>query len=223
LIPAVILILGNNYLIAGSPFSIGYGSNPAFPDINASNAFGFNPPDPEAVRNLLWGEYRGLFFWSPVLLMALPGLAVLFREDRRTAWMITLVFAFIMLQVGSFYGWFGGNAVGTRYLAPALPFVGLAAAHGIKRFPTAGVLLTAASVALMTVVSAIAIDPPQDVSTPLRAFYLVRWRTDRLAENLGSVLGLSHAASLVMLVIIVIGCSAGAWLMSRERPTPPAA
>ena len=223
LIPAAMLILGNNYLIAGSPFSIGYGSNPAFPEIDAGNAFGFNLPDPEALRNLVWGEYRGLFFWSPALLMALPGLAVLFHEDRRTAWMITIVFAFVMLQVGSFYSWFGGNAIGPRYLAPALPFVGLAAAHGIKRFPTVGALLTAASVALMIVVSAIAIDPPQDVSAPLQAFYLARWRTDRLAENLGSILGLSHAASLVTLVVIVIAGSAGVWLMSRERAAPPVA
>ena len=223
LIPAAILILGNNYLIAGSPFSIGYGSNPAFPEINASNSFGFNLPDPKALSHLVWSEYRGLFFWSPALLMAVPGLAVLLREDRRTAWMITIVFAFMMLQVSSFFGWFGGNAVGPRYLAPALPFVGLAAAHGIKRFPTVGALLTAASVAIMTMVSAIAIDPPQDVLTPLQSFYLVRWLTDRFADNLGTVLGLSLFASLVALAVVVIAGAAGVWLTSRERSKAPAA
>ena len=223
LIPAALLILGNNYLITGSPFSIGYGSNPAFPEINASNAFGFNLPDPEALGQLVWGEYRGLFFWSPALLMALPGLAVLFREDWRTASMITSVFVFMMLQVGSFYSWFGGNAVGPRYLAPALPFVGLAAAHGIKRFPAVGALLTAASVAIMTMVSAIAIDPPQDVLTPLQSFYLVRWQTDRFAENLGTVLGLSPFASLVTLAVVVIAGGAGVWLTSREESKAPAA
>jgi hypothetical protein len=224
LIPAALLILGNNYLITGSPFSVGYGSNPAFPEINASNSFGFYLPDPEALGHLVWGEYRGLFFWSPALLMAVPGLAVLFREDWRTASMITIVFAFMMLQVGSFYSWFGGNAVGPRYLAPALPFVGLAAAHGIKRFPTAGALLTAASVAIMTMVSAIAIDPPQDVLTPMQSFYLVRWRTDRFAENLGTVLGLSPLSSLVTLAVIVIAGAAGVWwLTSPERSKAPAA
>ena len=223
LIPAALLILGNNYLINGSPFSVGYGSNPAFPEINASNAFGFNLPDPEALVHLVWGEYRGLFFWSPALLMAVPGLAVLFREDWRTASMITIVFALMLLQVGSFYSWFGGNAVGPRYLAPALPFVGLAAAHGIRRFPTVGALFTGASVAIMTMVSAIAIDPPQDVLTPLQSFYLVRWRTDRFAENLGTVLGLSPVASLVTLTVIVIAGAAGVWLTSRERSKAAAA
>lgn len=217
LIPAVILILGNNYLIAGSPFAIGYGSNPAFPEISASNAFGFNLPDPEALRHLVWGEYRGLLFWSPVLVMALPGIVMLFRDDRPTAWMIAIVFTFIMLQVGSFYSWFGGNAVGPRYLAPALPFVGLAAAHGIKRFPIPGAIITAASVALMGMVTAIAIDPPQDVLTPMQSFFLVRWRTDRFAGNLGTLLGLSHAASLAVLVAVVAAAAAGVWLLTRPR------
>ena len=220
LIPAALLILGNNYLIAGSPFSIGYGSNPAFPEINASNSFGFNPPDPEALRHLVWGEYRGLFFWCPVLLMAIPGVVVLFKEDRRTAWMTVSVFALMMLQVGSFYSWFGGNAVGPRYLSPALPFVGLAAAYGIKRFPIPGAMLTAASVAMTGMVSAIAIDPPQEVLTPLQSFYLVRLRTDRFADNLGTVLGLSHAGSLLLLVVFVAATGAGVWLMTRDQSAP---
>ena len=220
MIPAALLILSNNYLISGSPFSLGYGSNPAFPEINAGNAFGFNPPDPEALRHLVWGEYRGLFFWSPALLMAIPGVVVLFREDRRTAWLTALVFALMMLQVGSFYSWFGGNAVGPRYLSPALPFVGLAAAYGIKRFPVAGAVLTMGSVVITGMVTAIAIDPPQDVLTPLQSFYLVRLRTDRFADNLGTLLGLSHAGSLLLLVVFVAATGAGVWLMTRDQSAP---
>ena len=217
LIPAAILILANNYLITGSPFALGYGSNPAFPEITAGNSFGFNPPDPEALRHLMWGEYRGLLFWSPVLVMALPGIAVLFREDRATAWMVAVVYVFQMLQVGSFYSWFGGNALGPRYLAPAIPFVGLAAAYGIKRFPIAGVILTIASAVFMGLVTAIAIDPPQDVPTPLQSFYLVRWRQDRFVPNLGTLLGLSQPASLILLTIVVISAAAGVWWMTRQR------
>jgi hypothetical protein len=217
LMPAAILILVNNYLIGGSPFAIGYGSNPAFPEITAGNTFGFTLPDPDALSHLMWGEYRGLFFWSPVLLMALPGILVLFREDRPTAWMIAVVCALQMLQVGSFYGWFGGNAVGPRYLAPASPFLGLAAAYGIKRFPIPGAILAVASAALMGLVAAIAIDPPQDVLTPLQSFYLVRWRDDRFAQNLGTLIGLSQPTSLILLAILVLGAGAGVWWMTRQQ------
>ena len=45
------------------------------------------------------------------------------------------------------------------------------------------------SIVLMAMVSAVAIDPPEDVLTPLQSFYLVRVRDDRFAENLGTLLG----------------------------------
>jgi hypothetical protein len=215
-VPAALVILGNNFLITGSPFSIGYGSNPAFPEITSGNAFGFDLPDPEALRHLLWGEYRSLSYWSPALLMAVPGMVTLFREDRRSAWMVLIVFAFIMLQVGSFYSWFGGYSVGPRYLAPAIPFIGFAAAYGIKRFPIPGAMLTAASAILMGLVTSIAIDPPQEVLTPMQSFYLVRLRDDRFAANLGTLLGLTPEASLFVLAVFVIVSAAGVWLLTRE-------
>ena len=58
-VPAALLILGNNYLITGSPFSIGYGSNPAFPEINASNSFGFNLPNPGALADWCGANIAG--------------------------------------------------------------------------------------------------------------------------------------------------------------------
>jgi hypothetical protein len=219
LVPAATLVLTNNYLIGGSPFSIGYGSNPAFPEITSSNAFGFNMPDPEALRHLLWGEYRSLLFWSPVFVMAIPGIVILWREDRRSAVMVAAVFVLVLLQVGSFYSWFGGYAVGPRYLAPAIPFAGLAAAYGIKRFPIPGAALTVVSSIFMGLVTAIAIDPPQDVLTPFRSFYLVRFRDDRFAPNLGTLLGFSVEASLAALLAFVIAAAAGVWLLARERRT----
>jgi hypothetical protein len=216
LMPGAILILAKNYLISGSPFQVSYGSNPAFPEITSGTSFGFDLPDLEAVAGLLWGEYRGLFFWCPVLLMAIPGLVILFKKHPPVAWMIAVVFVFIMIQVSSFYSWFGGNAVGPRYLAPALPFLSLAAAYGIKRFPIPGAALALLSVVLMAMVSAVAIDPPQDVLTPLQSFYLVRVRDDRFAANLGTLLGASVTTSLVMLGAIVVG--AATWIVvQRDR------
>lgn len=217
LIPAVLLILANNYLISGSPFSIGYGSNPAFPEVSSSNAFGFTLPDAAALGHLLWGEYRGLLYWSPAVLMAIPGIAILFREDWRSAMMVMVAFVLVMLQVGSFYSWFGGNAVGPRYLAPAMPFIGLAAAYGIKRYPIPGAMLTAASIALTGFVAAIAIDPPQEVPTPMQDFYLVRMRQDRFVDNLGTLVGLSTPASLIALGAFVLLAAAAVWLLMRER------
>jgi hypothetical protein len=214
--PVVVLLLANNYAVGGSPFRVGYGSNPAFPQITAGNAFGFHLPNLEAAKRLLWGEYRGLLFWSPVLLMALPGIFMLWRRHLAMAAVVVSVVAMLLLQVSSFSGWTGGNAVGPRYLAPALPFIGLAAAHGIKRWPLIGSALAVASIALMLFVTAIALDPPEDVMTPLHSFYLIRWRDNRLAENLGTLLGLSQMASLVVPLGVSLA-AATAIVMRRER------
>jgi hypothetical protein len=188
-LPAAVLILVNNYATSGSPFKVSYGANPLFPEVTATNAFGFNLPHLSAMRGVLWGEYRGLFFWSPVLLMGVPGVFQLFRKERALAIMITSAFLLILVQVGAFYTWFGGNAVGPRYLAPALPFLGLAAAYGIDRFPEMGLVLTVISIGLMGMLTAIAIDPPGDVFTPLQSFYLARIDQHRFADNLGALLG----------------------------------
>ena len=212
-LPAAALILINNYAISGSPFKLSYGSNPLFPELTAVNTYGFNTPDPSAVRAVLWGEYRGLLFWCPVLLMAIPGMVAVFRANRRLAAMIALAVAVVLLQVASFYTWFGGNAIGPRYLAPALPFIGLAAAYGIKRFPEMGLILTIASLALMGMVTAIAIDPPGDVLEPLQAFYLVRIEQNRFAQNLGTVIGLPLAVSLIVPLVFP---ALAAWRVLKE-------
>ncbi len=72
-------------------------------------------------------------------------------------------------------------------------------------FRSLGVALALLSVVLMAMVSAVAIDPPQDVLTPLRSFYLVRVRDDRFAENLGTLLGANLTMSLLALAAIVAG------------------
>ncbi len=196
--PAAVLILLNNYAKTGSPLALAYGAHASFPEISAAHAFGFALPDVPAMTALLWGEYRGLFFWCPALLMALPGLIELFQKERAVAVMVTLTVLLILLQVGSFFTPFGGNAIGPRYLAPALPFIGLAAAYGIKRWPKIGLILVMVSIAIMGTVTAIAIDPPGDVMNPFQAFYLVRIREARFAENLGTLIGLPVWLSLLI-------------------------
>jgi hypothetical protein len=199
LVPGLCLIPLKNYLVTGSPLVLAYGFNPGFANVTARNAFGFGLPDLESARALLWGEYRGLLFWSPALLMAVPGFVALWQADRALAMAVVAGSTLVLIQTASFSGWFGGNAVSARYLSPAVPLIGLAAAHGIARFPRIGTLVTIASVFLMTMVTAIAIDPPQDVRAPLTDFYLARIHQDRLAPNLGTLFGLSPLGGLMLL------------------------
>ena len=209
--PAAALILVNNYAISGSPFKLSYGANPLFPELAATTNYGFNMPEAGAIRGLLWGEYRGLFFWSPVLLMSVPGFLYMFRKDRGVAIMAMIGCLLILLQAAAFYTWFGGNAIGPRYLAPVLPLIGLAAAYGIQRWPEPGLVLGLISIALMLGVTAIAIDPPGDVLTPLQSYYLVRFHDNRFADNLGTLLGAPLWLSLIVPLVLPI-IAAWKWL-----------
>lgn len=212
-IPAALLIFINNYATTGSPLSVSYGANPNFPEISSGNAMGFQLPDLTVMLGLVWGEYRGLFFWCPALLLSIAGVVELARKDRAVGVMIAAVTVLILVQVGSFYSAFGGNAVGPRYLSPALPFIGLAAAYGIKRWPEPGLVLAVISVVLTLGVTAIAIDPPGDVMQPLQEFYLVRLEQGRFADNLGTLLGLPLWPSLAAPLILPV---AAAWVWLKE-------
>ena len=213
-LPALALILLNNFAISGSPFKLSYGVNPNFPGLSASTGFGFSLPDPRAMFAVLWGEYRGLWFWNPALLMAILGFVEMFRKDRAIAIMTLSGCLLVVLQVGAFFMWSGGNAFGPRYLAPALPLFGLAGAYGIKRWPELGLMLTLASIVVMLIVTAIAIDPPGDVLTPLQSFYVARIEQDRWAPNLGTLIGLPLSLSLIVPLIVPAIAS---WRLLRER------
>jgi hypothetical protein len=119
----------------------------------------------------------------------------------------------ILLQAAAFYTWFGGNAIGPRYLSPILPFVGLAAAYCMQRWPEPGLVLGLISIVLMLGVTAIAIDPPGDVQTPLQSYYLVRFRDNRFAENLGTLLGAPLWLSLIVPLVLPI---VAAWQWLKE-------
>jgi hypothetical protein len=212
-IPAAVLILANNYLTTGSPFSISYGANPNFPEINTGNAMGFNAPNIDTMTWLVVGEYRGLFYWCPAMILSLAGLVELLRRERAIAAMVIATTLMTLLQVAAFYSASGGNSVAPRYLAPALPLLGLAAAYGAKRWPEPAFVLTAISMVMTLLITAIAIDPPADVLTPMQSFYLVRLRESRFAENLGTVIGLPIVLSLVMPLVFPI---VGAWRWLRE-------
>jgi hypothetical protein len=94
-----------------------------------------------------------------------------------------------------------------------LPLLGLAAAYGINRLPALGVVLMLASVGTMALVTAIAIDPPADVLTPLQSLYLVRINQRRWADNLGTLIGLPLGLSLIVPALVA---PVAAWSLLKE-------
>jgi hypothetical protein len=88
---------------------------------------GIGMPDGQALKNIVFGEYRGLLHTTPWLAAAIPGGIALARRHRREAIVcVWSVLAFLWLNA-SIPPWHGGWAAGPRYLVPMLPFLSILA------------------------------------------------------------------------------------------------
>jgi hypothetical protein len=127
--------------------------------------------------------FRGLFFTSPVLALALPGFGLLRRADPRAAWVCPGVSLGFLLLVASFHAWHGGFAPGPRYLIPALPILFLPAALAMLRAPRVAALLAAPSAVAMLAIASVAVEIPNSYSNPLFEFVLPQLARGRVAVN----------------------------------------
>jgi hypothetical protein len=156
LIPTLIL-LTYNQLAFGSPWDMGYfhHDTKAFADVhNADNPLGLVFPDRfwQKLLALLWGRYRGLAFYAPILLLAVPGWAVLIGRKCWDLAAVTFSVVGAVLLVNLFYPeWTGGWSTGPRLLVPLLPFAMLPVAAFL-----AGESSTAKGAAVLAVVLALA-------------------------------------------------------------------
>jgi len=83
---------------------------------------------------------RGVIWYAPAVLLALPGLALTGREHRREMWLFIgqIVPAFVLFS--SYIVWWGGLAWGPRLLVPLMPSMTLLAVPALDRFLKPGAL-----------------------------------------------------------------------------------
>jgi hypothetical protein len=111
---------------------------------NPSRVYGRRPElalatVPEGLPGLFFDQEFGLLVYAPVLALALPGFAFLFRQDRRLALAAGLSVAAVTLTAASWPMWRGGFNPPGRFLVPVAPL--LLATAGLvwsKRGFTAG-------------------------------------------------------------------------------------
>lgn len=93
---------------------------------------GISAPKLTSLRNILWGEYRGLLFATPWLALALPGACVLMPQRRAEVLVCTWAISALLWLNASIIPWHGGWAPGPRYLVPMLPFAALLAGGALQ-------------------------------------------------------------------------------------------
>jgi hypothetical protein len=201
------------------------------------------------VAQLLFDDYRGLFYSCPWLLLAFPGaLRMLSMRRLRPEAVVCVAIASSFLWLNaSLVDWHGGWMMGPRYLVTAIPFLALlAAATALPSLPRvaaiAGGSLAAAAVAysafMMLVATAVRPEVPRAHARPYQEYLLPAFLEGRLALNthpvdrvdeppdgvkrafnLGELAGLTGLPSLLPLGVLALG--AGAWLSASVRRRRP--
>lgn len=210
------LLAGYDLAIYGSPLPMGYAYSELWQEEVQTGFMTLTAPSLERLWGITFSPYRGLFFLSPALLAAFPGFALWWRrrEQRPEWWASGLVIAVLVLFNASSVVWWGGFAVGPRYIAPAVPFLMPAAAvwlaRGGWRRPAFAALgaLSIFGVWAQTITS-LKFYPPEMYRFPLVEYALPMLWQGQIAANLGMALGLGGVWSLLPLVVVLAVLTAG--------------
>ena len=120
------LQLINNQLSFGGLFSIGY-DNLQYQQYSAGMSQGIAGvgwPNLNALYYMTVHPTMGVFWQSPVLLLAFVGAGFMFarRRYREEAILAICIICSYFLVLSGYYMWWGGYSVGPRHIIPALPY-----------------------------------------------------------------------------------------------------
>ena len=124
------ILLAYNALRSGDPTQTGY-------DLTL-----FSPNVLLGLYKLLFSPLRGLFIYSPILLLSLPGWWLLRKTHAPEAWLCA---GLTGITIGLFSAWSSGEGLswGSRFLVPIIPFLTICLAPIVERL-SIGELVTSA-------------------------------------------------------------------------------
>jgi hypothetical protein len=120
LIPPALMLMGYNWVRAGNPFQTGY-------DLTI-----FSPNLLLGLYKLLLSPLRGMFVYTPLLVLSIPGFVWLWQRHRLEA---ALALGVTGITIVLFSIWSSGEGLswGSRFLVPIVPFFCLALAPVLAR------------------------------------------------------------------------------------------
>jgi Gpi18-like mannosyltransferase len=225
--PPLMMLLAYDYAVYGNPLTLGYASG-ASVSYSSQAQQGFAgivwPPKWDAIDGMSFDPYRGLFFLSPFLLLAFPGLRF-WRERGDRQWplflAIPVVFFFLMTM---FVSWWGGLTVGPRYLIPMIPFLAVPCIFALDRVSTlAGrdvvrnlvyvlIGISIANTWIQTIAGTSILFPPENNHDPLFTASLPALARGEIYLNHGMDLGLTGPGSLIPLFLLLVLWSAAVFV-----------
>ncbi len=225
---AALVIVGwaaYNMVVFGGPLKLGYNQSELWQAQHHTGFMSLTLPQGEALWGITFGVFRGLFFLSPWLLLCIPGFWLWWRtkEYRPEFWVtLTSVLAFFLFNASSIM-WWGGFAVGPRYLLPALPFmvlpIGFACRAWGGRWWFAALLVFLFGWSLIITWGLTLAEqafPPDTIRNPLMEYAWPNWRAGNIARNVGTVIGFLRCLSLAPLAVAAASIVVGWWMLNRR-------
>ncbi len=207
-----------NTTIFGGPLELGYSRSELWTDQHHTGFMSLTLPTLDAAWGITFSPFRGLFLLSPWLLLAVPGFVLWWREGRARAewWLSLALVALIFLFNASSSMWWGGFAVGPRYLLPMLPFFVLPIVLVFVRWGatlwlrlTAAFAFTWSILAVWSMTLAEQAFPSDALRNPWLEHVLPNWATGNIARSVGTVVGLEGWFALLPLLAgcVLIGAA----------------
>lgn len=209
--PLILVMAAYNYAIFRTPLPLGYLYDPNYTEWHHTGLVTVTYPKLDVLWNITFSPYRGVFFLSPFLLLAVPGFIYFWRvKKHRPEFFVSLinVVSFLMFNASSVV-WWGGFAVGPRYLIPMLPYLTFSISFFLAKVGrivwaqvlTYGLVIVSGLVVWTETVSGQSF--PDFTPNPLFDYSLPRFLSGDIARNVGMVFGLSRWNSLVPVVIFL--------------------
>lgn len=228
-VPALAIVLAYNYAAFRNPLSTGYSCyETIYKNQECQGIGGFTwPPKASAVSGMSLSRYRGLFFLSPFLLLAFPGY-VLWLLKKRTEWPTLLtalgVPVVFFFAISCYWGWFGGQVAGPRYITPLVPFLALPIIFVLDRlndrFGRTALYALGAMSLLNVWVETIGgrAFGWTSIHDPLFTYNFPQLFQGQVPLNLGIFMGLGGWRSLLPLLLLLAGWTGAMMLGTASQP-----
>jgi hypothetical protein len=225
----VLALFAYNKATFGSPLDTGYSHDFCWSAAQGVGYAGFTRPQSGPLFDLTFGPYRGLFYTSPFLLLALVGGLIMVRRGLKLESLLCIGTAVIfILVISAYWGWNGGQVDGPRYLVPIVPFLAFpvvfyldALARNVLAVTVFLVILVWSLFATWASFLGGELFPHSWMRYPLENYSLPALGRNEIAPNFGMFFGLTGWHSLIPLVVAVVVISfSGLPLVPRRAHNP---
>jgi len=221
-----IALMVYNAAVFGGPFTLGYSDSTLWQAQHHTGFMSLTFPYWDAFQGITFSQFRGLFFYAPISLLAIPGFVLWWRSDRvhrAEFWVALSSVATLLLFNSSSIMWWGGYSIGPRYLLPMLPFMFLPIVFVFLKWADQGwfrflsfILFGWSFVATWGLTLAEQAFPPDYIFNPLLAYAWPNWAAGNIARNIGTVMDIPGVWSLVPLFIILSLIGVVWWLIFQR-------